>query len=79
MHYSMQLDYTNSCDKPAGITDGSSSAIVVPLVHSRKGHILKADGRVEQWAQKDFAKLNTGNWEVNGILRWKYVPFYMKN
>ena len=79
MAYIIQLDYTNSCDKPAGITDGSSSAIVVPLVHSRKGHILKADGRVEQWAQKDFAKLITGGWIVDGILRWKFVPFYMKN
>ena len=78
MHYLLALDYTNSNDKPAGV-DGSCTSNTVPLVHSRKGHILKADGRVEQWGQKDFAKLNTGGWVVNDILRWKFVPFYFKN
>lgn len=79
MTYVVQLDYTNSCDKPAGITDSSSSVNVVPLVHSRRGHILKAAGHVEQWAQQDFAKMNTGYWVMNGILRWKFVPFYIKD
>ena len=78
MHYLLTLDYTNSNDKPLGV-DGSCGAATVPLVHSKRGHILKADGRVEQWAQKDFAALNTGNWIVDNILRWKYVPFFIKN
>ena len=78
MTYNIQLDSTNSIDKPAGV-DGSSWAGTVPLVHSRKGHILKADGRVEHWGQKDLAALNTGGWYENNIMRWKFVPFYFKN
>ena len=78
MTYLLSLDYTNSYEKPAGV-DGSCSAGTVPLVHSKRGHILKADGRVEHWGQKDFAKLNTGTWIVNDILRWKFVPFYFKD
>ena len=81
MHYDLRLEYASSNNKPAGV-DGSCTESTVPLVHSRKGHILKADGRVEHWGQKDFATLNTGSWRDwsdNNRLLWKFVPFFFKD
>ena len=80
MTYDLRLEYASANNKPAGV-DGSCTEATVPLVHSRKGHILKADGRVEHWGQKDFATLNTGSWRdvSDNRLLWKFVPFFFKD
>ncbi len=77
MAYVIKLSTTNArleAGLPGTHTDGGG----VPLIHASRGNILKVAGNVEQWTRKDLLALNQGTWEVNGILRWKYVPFVLK-
>ena len=60
---------------PLTTSDGTGG---LPFIHAARGNILKVAGHVEQWDLKQILSLNTGTWSVNGIPRWKYVPFCNK-
>ena len=61
-----------------GLPGGHTDCGGIPFVHTGRGNILKVAGNVESWSRADILSLNTGTWEVDGILRWKYVPYVMK-
>ena len=76
MHYIIELSTTYANASPLPINYSNTGG--VPLIHASRGNLLKVTGNVEQWSRKDFVALNTGTWEVNGVWRWKYVPYTFK-
>ena len=78
MAYIIRLEYTYATAEGGFENAVNPDGGALPFIHSGRGNILKVAGNVESWSRADILSLNTGTWEVDGILRWKYVPYVMK-